>query len=708
MSKTTREFADVGPILSPRSIAVIGASDQPGNLGGETVRRLLKFGFPGRVSPVGRSAGTVAGLHCFASVAEIETPPDLAIFALPAHALSNAIAECARIGTRHGIAYAGGLGEAGTVEGNELHRALVDTCAATQFVLCGPNCVGVIDATMPAASTFSTALLEIDALKAGGISMVCQSGGIATTAFSMVLNAGFGFRYLVSSGNEAIVDFSDYLNAFANDEHTSIIGGYLEGVADAHRFVRALAKARERGKAVVLIKAGTTGATARAAQAHTGALVGDDRVVDAIFEEMGVMRARSVEELVDLCCMLVGNTHRVPRGRGVGLITFGGGNGVLGADQCAQNGLSTPALSEACVQRLRPLLVSVATAANPLDLTPTTAFRDDAMAQLPAALDILIEQPGIDSLLFVVGSMAAKAPEICGVIQQLAKGSRAPVCVSWPSPPRAVPSTLAASGVYSFVDPARAIRALAQWAAHGEALRRPTTRPATPSMAFDWNAYVTAGDAQVVVPEPDCHRILAAAGLAVAQGTLVHDEDRAAQVAAAMATPVVLKGITPAVTHRAAAGLVIVDRRTGDEVRAAYRTLEARAKTLGLGLDGVLVQQMVPGGTELIVTAFRDAVFGVMVSVGSGGGMTEIIDDVRTARAPVSAQTAASMIDRLRTRSRAKDEQGSLDNIAAARFVARFSELAATAPWERFVFEVNPVSWRRDDAVALDGLLIVG
>ena len=147
----------------------------------------------------------------------------------------------------------------------------------------------------------------MDALRPGGISMVCQSGGIATTAFSMVQQAGFGIRYLVSSGNEAVVDFADYLYAFAQDPDTRIIGGYLEGITDGPKFVRALEEARERGKPVVLIKAGTTGATARAAQAHTGALVGEDRVVDAVLEEMGVMRVHSVEELVDLVLLLAGN-----------------------------------------------------------------------------------------------------------------------------------------------------------------------------------------------------------------------------------------------------------------------------------------------------------------------------------------------------------------------------------------------------------------
>ena len=707
MTSSSEPFTDIRPILEPRSIAVVGASDQAGNLGGETVRHLIRFGYPGRVWPVSRTAATVAGLPSFPRIAELPEVPELAILAIPASGLLEAIEQCADLGVRHGIAYAGGLADAGS-EGAQLQQALVALCRERGFALCGPNCVGVINATTPAPSTFSTALLEIDALRPGGISMVCQSGGIATTAFSMVLQAGFGFRHLVSSGNEAVVDFADYLHAFAQDPATRIIGGYLEGIADGRKFLRALGAAREQGKPVVLIKAGTAGATARAAQAHTGALVGDDRVVDTVLGEMGVMRVRSVEELVDVVLLLVDNQRRRPAGPGVGVITFGGGNGVLGADQCAQNGLATPAVSAECAQRLRPLLVPVATAANPLDLTPTTAFRPEAMAQLPRALEVFAAEPPIQSLLFVVGSMAAKASEICEVIGGLAERAHKPVCVSWPSPPRAVPGRLAERGIYAFPDPGRGIRALARWVEHGRATRRPPSAASGDVAGFDWRAFVPTDDATMIVPEPTCHRILGAAGLAVAAGELVGDEAGALRAAESLGPPVVLKGITPRITHRANAGLVAVDVRSGDEVRATYQRLHARAAELGVVLDGVLVQKLESRGTELIVTAFRDPSFGVMVGCGSGGGLTELVADLVIERAPVGRELAEHMLARLRTWPRAVDAQGKLPAEPAARFVARFSELAMTAPWDRFVFEVNPVAWRRDRAVALDGLLVIG
>ncbi|HET7098241.1 MAG TPA: acetate--CoA ligase family protein [Casimicrobiaceae bacterium] len=700
-------FIDVGPILDPTSIAVIGASDQPGNLGGDTVRRLRRFKFPGEVWPVNRTAATVADLRSYAHVSELPHAAELAIIAVPAAALMSVIGECVDAGIHHGIAYAGGLADAGA-EGAELQRTLAALCRDRGFTLCGPNCVGVINAVTPVTATFSTALAEMDALRPGVISLAGQSGGIATTAFSMIQQAGFGFRYLVSSGNEAAVSFADYLYAFAQDEGTQIIAGYLEGITDGPKFLRALEAARDREKPIVLIKAGMTGASAQAAQAHTGALVGEDRVFDAIFNEMGVIRVHSIEELVDVTLLLAGNRGKICSGPGVGVVTFGGGNGVLAADQCALNGLSTPPLSAESTTRLKPLLVSVATAANPVDLTPTTAFRAEALAQLPQALDVIAAEPRIDSLIFIAGALASRGSEISDVVSGFASRSAKPVCISWPSPPRGIPSRLAEQNIYSFDEAARGITAIARLAAHGAAMKRPARAGNVALPAFDWSAFVATGDARAVVTEDRCHRILAAAGLSIAAGALATDEAGALEIAASIGFPVVLKGISDKVTHRAKAGLLAVDVRSDDEVRSAFRRISGRAAELSAPLDGIYVQKMHKGGAELLVTAFRDPLFGTMVSCGSGGVLTELIDDVVTERAPVSDALAASMLERLRSRTHVADARGALPAHPAATFIARFSELAATAPWERLVFEVNPVLWTRDSAIAVDGLLIVG
>ena len=701
-----QDFLDVSGLLEPRSVAVIGASDRSGNFGGDTVRRLVKFGFPGPVWPINRSAELVAGQPAFPSVAELPGVPDLVVLAIPASGLLDSIRDCAGVGVRNGIAYAGGLAEAGD-EGAELQRALVALCRETGFALCGPNCVGIINTAVPLTATFATALSEMDSLRRGAISMVSQSGGIGTNALSIAEEAGFGFRALVSSGNEAVVSFADYLHAFARDEGTRVIAAYLEGVPEGGKLVRALEEARRRKKPVVLIKAGATGASARAAQAHTGALVGEDRVFDAVLQEMGVIRVGSVEELLDVALMLVGTPReKMPAGPGVGIVTFGGGNGVLAADQCAQNGLVTPPLRPEGVERLRPLLVSVATAANPLDLTPTTAFRAESLAQLPDALDGITDEPQIHSALFIVGSLAARAREISDVIAGFWRRSSKPVCVCWPAPPQGIVARLAEQGIHTFLEPARGLRALSLLVAHGAALAQ-APRRASPSLPpFDWAAFVPER-APAVIPEHRCHAILRASGLPAAAGELATDEDAAARAAEAAGLPVVLKGISPAVTHRAAAGLIAVDLRSAGEVRETFRRLQARAGEIAVTLDGVYVQRMHRGGVELLVSAFHDPLFGTMVSVGAGGGLTELIDDVATERAPVDRARAVAMLERLRIIRRAADEHDPLALEAPADFIARFSELAATAPWDRFVFETNPIKWTRDGVVAVDGLLIL-
>jgi succinyl-CoA synthetase beta subunit len=244
-------------------------------------------------------------------------------------------------------------------------------------------------------------------------------------------------------------------------------------------------------------------------------------------------------------------------------------------------------------------------------------------------------------------------------------------------------------------------------ASRSDAASRPPRRAEAAPAAFDWAAHVPGPAGHRVLPEDRCHRILEAAGLPVAAGRLVSDEPGALAAAAALGLPVVLKGISAAVTHRAAAGLVALDVRSPEEVRAAVRRLQARAREIAADLDGIYVQAMHRGGVELLVSAFRDPVFGVMVSCGSGGGLTELIDDVVTARAPVDPAGAVRMLDRLRIRRHAFDARDGLAVGPAAAFLAQFSALAAGAPWPRFVFEINPLKWTRDAVVAVDGLLIV-
>jgi acyl-CoA synthetase (NDP forming) len=275
--------------------------------------------------------------------------------------------------------------------------------------------------------------------------------------------------------------------------------------------------------------------------------------------------------------------------------------------------------------------------------------------------------------------------------------------VCWPSPPAdGAVARLAAVGIVAFDEPDRGLRALGRLVAHGEALSRP--RPgAAVAMPFAWEAHVEPGTN--VVTEDRCRAILIDAGLPVTPGRLAIDAAAALPIAHEIGFPVALKAISPKVTHRVAAGLLAIELRNAEEVVANFRRLEDRARANDIVLDGIYVQKMPRGGVELLVSVSRDPVFGTIVSCG--GGPAALIDDVVTARAPVTVAVAAGMVERLRCRAPARDGQGLLDVTAPAAFIARLSQLGACAPWQTFSFEINPIKWTRAGVVAVDGLLVI-
>jgi acyl-CoA synthetase (NDP forming) len=283
-----------------------------------------------------------------------------------------------------------------------------------------------------------------------------------------------------------------------------------------------------------------------------------------------------------------------------------------------------------------------------------------------------------------------------------------PICVSWMFAPPPGPAALASARVHPFAEPARALEALGHAAGYAQAIRRPDAGSTDVApKAFDWKRHVPSPVAGQVITEDACHRLLADAGLPVAPARLARDEDDAVHAAHEAGPPVAMKGIAPSVTHRAAAGLLALDLRTDDEVRDAWRRLAARAREIGVQLEGAYVQQMASGRLEILVSALRDPVFGVIVACGAGGNLTEVIDDVALARAPFGMARAEQVLSRLRIVQRASRVDPEVRIEPLASFVSEFSRLAAGTPWRRFVIEINPVKWRANDVVAVDGLIIV-
>ncbi|MGH6902781.1 MAG: acetate--CoA ligase family protein, partial [Geminicoccaceae bacterium] len=602
MAPASAEFIDVAPLLSPRSVAVIGASDAAGNLGGVAVGFLRRFGFPGAIHPINPGRETVAGLPCLPGVADLPEPVDLAIIAVGEDRVAGVVRECAAIGIPSGVVWAGGFGEAGAA-GRARQDELIALCRKTGFRLLGPNCLGAINGALPMTATFASFLIEAERIIPGRISYVGQSGGLISSCLALAQHLGVGFRHMVSTGNEAVLTTADFIKAFAADAGTKVIAVYLEGLRDGARLIAALEAARRAGKPVVLIKGGVTAASARAAAAHTGALAGERRVWDAILSEQAVIQVESMEELLDVVLFLDSiDLGKLPAGPNVAPITFGGGFGVLAADQCARKGLATPPLAKASRARLQALLPPIAATGNPFDLTPVTYNEAAWMEKLPQALEVIAADDAIDTILFMCGPMGRHGKELAGIIRDLRDATRKTVCLGWPLAPAGMVERVRKDGFFVFTEFDRAINAIAKVAGFRRDLERAERRaPVGASSSFDWSAHVGAPAPGQVVPEHACHRILAAAGLPVAKGRFARSQSEALRAARDLGFPLAMKGTAAGIIHRARVSLVALDLRSEDDVRAQFAAQNARAAAAGAPLEGVYLQAMARPGIDILV-----------------------------------------------------------------------------------------------------------
>jgi acetate---CoA ligase (ADP-forming) len=699
-----QEFGALTPLLAPRSVAVIGASDRTGNLGGLAVQFLQKFGYQGAIWPVNAGRTSVAGLPCFADLASLPEVPDMAILAVPAESVEDVVAMSIAAGVPSAVVWAGGFAE-GDEKGRARQRRLEALCRSSSLKLCGPNCIGVINTAIGLTASFSSLMAEIDRFTPGRVSMVSQSGGIAVNAHARAQDLGLGFRVTVSCGNEAVLGIPDFMQALLHDDLTRVIAVYAEAMPNPDGFVSALAEARRRRKPVVVLKGGASQQSARAALAHTGRLAGSDRTYDAIFREFAAIRVYSPEEMLEVALQLASLPEGcLPCGNRVLISTFGGGSGVIATDQCARDGMTVPLLDDATRARLTPILTPLASSMNPVDLTPGSMTNPKNRETLPQVLELLAEAPGIDQYLCFASGFGALAPAFADMFLSVRQRATRPIGISWLAPPDGIVPRLAANGMMVFQEHARLIRTAGHLVRYAADLRHRIRTVPRSNTAFPWDRHVSASG---VITEDVVAGILTAAGLPVAPGRMARAADEAIAAAAEVGFKVAMKGISPTITHRAAAGLVALDVATPDAVAQTFATFQARAQELGAALDGVWVQHMFQGHAELLATAFRDEEFGVIVGCGIGGGATEIIDDVVFARAPIDSMGASDLLRRLRTLQRLPAHLSADQQQRSADFIAGFSALAASAPWPRFTMEVNPLKIDVGAVAAVDGLLVI-
>ena len=622
------------PIFTPRSVAIVGASDTPTKIGGIPVHYHKSFGFDGPIYPVNPKGGQIQGLTAYPNLQAIGAPIDVAIFALPASLVSDALDDAIGAGVRGIVLFSSGYAEVSD-DGLLAQQALAAKARAAGIRLLGPNCLGLMNIRTSVYATFSPAL-NAGLVRAGSIGMVSQSGAFAAYAYALARERGIGLSQWITTGNEADIDLADCIEWMAHDPDTRVIMAYMEGCRDGFKLRRALAAAHAARKPVVIVKVGRTTIGAQAAASHTAALAGDDAAYDAVFREYGVHRARDVAEFFGIAASA--SIATLPPDRTIGLFTLSGGVGVLMADEAHDSDLEVRPMPQQAQDTIRTW-VPFANPVNPVDITGQVT-NDVSLIERSARL--MLEVGAYGSW---IGFMAAAGtsntfwPVIESLVNTLRRDfpDKLLALSTLLTPERR--HALETRGCLVFSEPAEAVRTIGALAAYAEAFARSDIQPPqrTPT-----TCPLPAG----AQSEPQALATLAAAGVSTCAHEIVASGAAAVTAAQRLAQPVVMKIVSPDILHKSDIGGVALGLRDADAVQRAYDTMLDAVRTHAptARIDGVLVAPMLQGGVECILGARRDPVFGPMVMFGLGGVFVELLGDVALHSAPVDHGQAMAMI----------------------------------------------------------------
>jgi acyl-CoA synthetase (NDP forming) len=687
-------------LFRPSSIAVIGASEDPGRIGGRPLRYLAEAGFTGAVYPVNPRYATVQGLPAYPDIGAVEAPVDLAIVALASPLVVGAVRECAAAGVPAVVVFSAGFSEVGE-QGAELQRQLAQVAAETGVRVLGPNCLGVMNFHAGVLATFSTSI-ESGVMTPGTVGFVSQSGAFGAHCLAAGRERGIGFSSWVATGNEVDVDFADCMAYLAQDPATEVIVAYIEGCRDGSKLHEALALAQQHGKPVIMIKVGRSEVGARAAVSHTAALVGADAAYDAVLTRYGVHRVSTIAEMLDVAHACAAGVY--PGGERVGVLTVSGGIGILLADAASEYGLDVAPMPDHAQRALRELL-PYAGVANPVDATAQILNQPALGGQF---LDSMLEDGGYDAVVIFLGhvGLATELMErVRGpLVQARSRHPDRPVVISAIVNDK-TRATLEGDGFLVVEDPSAAMATVSGLARLGRSLRagrRTPARPATPVPPLP------AG----LLGEHAVKQLLAAVGVPVLAEWVVTDEEEAVRVAMEVGGPVAMKVASPRITHKTEIGGVLLGVTGADAVATSYRTLVERAGQTCVGADreGVLLSPMVSGGVELIVGVQRDDVLGPLVMLGMGGVAAEVLQDVTLRVPPFDEDEARAMAAELRSWPLLTGWRGApvLDVEALCRALVALSHAAVAWQEEVESLDINPlvVLPVGQGVVALDALLV--
>lgn len=668
-------------LFRPRSVALIGASSDPKKIAARPLRLLRDHGFDGDIWPVNPRADSIDGVPCFPDIGSLPGPPDAAMVLVGSAHAEDAVRALGDMGTGGTVALAGGYAEVGA-EGIARQQALVE--AAGGMRLLGPNTIGLVNMTDGITLSASGALDAEDRFK-GGVAVVSQSGGILGALLSRAADRGVGLSLLAATGNEADIEVADLVAYLANDPATKVIALYLETLRRPDRFRDAAAEAARRNKALVVYKVGRSEAGAGSVASHTGALAGEDRFYDALFAQTGAIRVDRFSDLIDVPMGL--STAPALGGKRLAILTTTGGAAGLVADVCGIEGFETPPPGEATAGRLGALLQAdgFVPDRNPVDLTLAGLDPDIILG----AVEALVESPDYDAVIPIVGSSGVGQPRLMAdpVIAAAAKADKPIVVYTNPSAP-AIIQRLNAAGVPAYESPEACAAVLAALIARGrlspaEDRRASDAHPVPPEFA----------NRSGPLNETEAKRLFAAAGIPSVLERVAVTAGEAAAIAPGLGDEVVVKLLSRDVAHKTEFGGVRVGVPVAGVAQACVE-IAAAARVAGIeAAEGILLQERLTDGIEMILGFARDPQLGPAVLVGAGGTLAELYDDTAIRLLPIARADAEAMLDQIKISTVLRGYRGRppRDIEAVINAVLNFADLCGALSDRLVDAEINPL-----------------
>ena len=705
----------MAPLFYPSSIAVIGASEKPTKPGEIVLTYLLEGGFRGNIFPVNPREKEIKGLRCYPSVLDIPEQVDLVVIVVTAPLVMKIFQECAAKGIKGAIIFSSGFAEVGE-EGIKLQEELKELAGRHKIKICGPNCMGIANYrnNMRAVFSFASIFPVNPPQSPQNICFLTQSGGFGLSVTVTAAAQGLGFSYFVSTGNEAESDFSDFLAFSADDPQTSIIAGYMEGIRDGRKLALAADMAREAKKPVVIFKTGRYKASAKAALSHTGALTGSDMVYSSFFRQKGIIRPESIEELIAILTLL--ETKMIPRGKRAVIFASSGGHGVVMADKFAEAGLEVAVLAEDTCRKISGLLPSFASVTNPIDFTGMDMV---SRKILKACAEVVAEDPGVDMLIFSYWAANTMESHVWDQMVQIKEATSKPViAIIMASMTGAALEHMAylkrhGIPVVAGIDFAvKAISKVVDYTFKINSGKQETSGPAG-SPARERVEGILAGHSPGArLSEAQAKGILAAYGIPVTRERRAGSAGEALEAAGQIGYPVALKIDSPDILHKTEAGGIKLNLTSAGQVEESFEEILASAGQYqpGANIAGVLVQEMLKEGTEVMVGIGNDPVFGSTVMFGLGGIFVEQLGDVSLRVAPVGENDAWEMLREIKAHRVLDGVRGRppVDKRAVVDIILKLSQLAMDFP-QIAELDINPliVFEEGKGACAADALIIL-